>query len=180
MSDGFRLAQMIRQAGQTPQSQVTDIVFGVVTSVDPIKVSIEGREIGTALLIVGPWCQETHIKMPNFSIVPHRHDVLTQTTTSDTHTHSVPTIGSTGSYTHTHQVPAHNTELENIEITDVILWRGLQVGDAVMMFKFARGQKYYIERRVEHLTGFDITDEPTAHSAVVDDAFVDLDTLGGE
>ena len=32
---------------------------------------------------------------------------------------------------------------------DVLLWRGLRVGDQVMMLKVGRGQKYYILQRKE-------------------------------
>lgn len=35
---------------------------------------------------------------------------------------------------------------------DILLWRGLQVGDEVYMIKFSKGQKYYILQRKEGIT----------------------------
>lgn len=35
---------------------------------------------------------------------------------------------------------------------DILLWRGLQVGDEVYMIKFSKGQKYYVLQRKEGIT----------------------------
>ena len=118
MSDGHRLAQLIREAGKTPQNEVVDIVMGEVTSVNPLKVKVESRELTQSFLIVGALCKETRINSSAFNMPSHQH------TTSN---------GPTGA---TKTVP-----------TDVLLWRGLMVGDKVLMLKVGRGQKYYIIQR---------------------------------
>lgn len=112
MSDGHRLVQAMRQAGRTPQNEIVDIVTGEVTSVKPLRVKVENRELTESFLIVGALCKETHIGSDAFTIP----------TTSES--------------------PA-------VAPTDVILWRGLRVGDRVMMLKVGRGQKYYIMQREE-------------------------------
>ena len=106
MSDGHRLAKMMRDAGRTPQNEVVDIVEGEVTSVSPLKVKVDNRELTEAFLILGALCQETFI--PSDYII------------------------------------SVNSGIEKIR-----LWRGLNVGDKVMMIKLARGQKYYILQRRE-------------------------------
>lgn len=120
MSDGYRLAKMIREAGKTPQNEVVDIVIGEVTSVKPLKVSVENRELTESFLIVGALCKETTIDDLAFTISNHTHST---------------SYGTTGS---SKSVP-----------TKVVLWRGLRVGDRVFMLKVGKGQKYYIIQREE-------------------------------
>lgn len=92
MSDGHRLVQLMRQAGKQPQNEVVDIVTGQVTSVKPLRVKIENRELTESFLMVGALCQQTS------------------------------------------------------------MWRGLQIGDSVLMLKVGRGQKYYMLQREEGVT----------------------------
>lgn len=120
MSDGHKLAQMMRDAGKTPQNEVVDIVIGEVTSVKPLRVKVENRELSESFLIVGALCQETTINQLAFTIPEHVHQI-TNTTTE----------------------PSKSTP------TKVVLWRGLRVGDRVFMLKVSRGQKYYILQREE-------------------------------
>ena len=110
MSDGHRLVQAMRRAGQTPQNEIVDLVTGEVTSVSPLKVKVESRELTESFLILGALCKETHIYTDNIKL----------------HAGSVP-----------------SSEF------DLLLWRGLEVGDKVLMIKMARGQKYYILQREE-------------------------------
>ena len=121
MSDGHKLAQLMRQAGQQPQNEVVDIVIGEVTSTKPLKVKIENRELSETFLVVGALCQETSISQSAFTIPDHTH-YIGQTNTTE---------------------PSKSTP------TKVLLWRGLKVGDKVLMLKVGKGQKYYILQRVE-------------------------------
>lgn len=138
MSDGHRLAQMMRQAGATPQNEVVDIIVGTVTSVSPLKVKIDKREISETFLIVGALCKETAITAPEAFTIPE-------------HTHSVPAHGtqSGGDPSHSHSVNALTTGQGKSTPTKIILWRGLKVGDSVLMLKVAKGQKYFILQRLE-------------------------------
>lgn len=118
MSDGHRLAQLMREAGRTPQNELVDIVVGEVTSVEPLKIKVENRELTETFLILGALCKETRISGEAFTIPSHTHAIA-------------------GSESE----PAHSTP------TDVLLWRGLIVGDRVLMLKVGRGQKYFIMQR---------------------------------
>ena len=125
MGDGHRLAKMMREAGRTPQNEVVDIVEGEVTSVSPLKVKVDNRELTEAFLILGALCQET--------IIPRETD-------SDTYIFENP---------HGHIGVHGPTSKDNCDIYQIKLWRGLRVGDRVMMIKLGRGQKYYILQRKE-------------------------------
>ena len=125
MGDGHRLAQMMREAGRTPQNEVVDIVEGEVTSVSPLKVKVDNRELTEAFLILGALCQET---------------IITRTADSSTYIFENP---------HGHMGVHGATSEDNCGIYQIKLWRGLKFGDKVMMIKLGRGQKYYILQRKE-------------------------------
>lgn len=125
MGDGHRLAKMMREAGRTPQNEVVDIVEGEVTSVSPLKVKVDNRELTEAFLILGALCQET---------------IITRTAGSDTYIFENP---------HGHTGVHGATSEDNCGIYQIKLWRGLKVGDKVMMIKLGRGQKYYVLQRKE-------------------------------
>lgn len=140
MSDGHRLAQLMRKAGETPQNEVVDIVMGLVTSVSPLKVRVENRELTESFLILGALCKETHI----YTDYIKKHD----------HYHVIPAAatgmgGTEGA--HSHQISVRNTDpaTPHGDNYDIMLWRGLRVGDRVLMLKVGRGQKYYIMQREE-------------------------------
>lgn len=142
MSDGHRLTQLMRQAGQTPQNEIVDIVIGEVTSVKPLKVKVENRELTEAFLILGALCQETHIYTPYIKKFNHCHVIPTASTQP------------AGPGPHTHIIDERNTDPLTPQGNDfdIILWRGLRVGDKVLMLKVGRGQKYYIIQRQEGVT----------------------------
>lgn len=138
-SDGHRLVQAMRKAGKTPQNEIVDIVIGEVTSIKPLKVKVENRELTEAFLIVGALCQETHIYTDNIKKLNHRHvvpSVSTQSAGTQSHSHTI-------SNRDTDPVTPHGADY------DIMLWRGLKVGDKVLMLKVSRGQKYYIMQREE-------------------------------
>lgn len=139
MGDGHRLVQAMRRAGRTPQNEVVDIVIGEVTSIDPLRVKIENRELTESFLIVGAMCKETHIYTDNVKKLNHTHLIEALTTeTSNSHSHLI----------------SEHTTIPKVwpEEYDILLWRGLRVGDMVLMIKVGRGQKYYILQRQEGVT----------------------------
>lgn len=139
MSDGHRLAQLMREAGKTPQNEVVDIVIGEVTSVKPLKVKMENRELTEAFLIVGALCKETHINSSNIKNLDHKHPISSTSTNYG------------GSESHNHSISARETgsDISGGTDFDIMLWRGLEVGDRVLMLKVGRGQKYFIIQRQE-------------------------------
>ena len=141
MGDGHRLVSAMRRAAETPQNEVVDIVVGEVTSISPLKVKIETRELTESFLIVGELCKERHIYTPNIKKLGHHH-VISSASTEDA-----------GDPEHSHELKDVKTDSEALQGDfDILLWRGLNVGDKVLMLKVARGQKYYIMQRVEEVT----------------------------
>lgn len=138
MSDGHRLAQLMREAGKTPQNEIVDIVMGEVTSIRPLKVKMENRELTQSFLILGALCKETHIYTPNIKKLDHHH-IISATSTK-----------SAGTDSHSHSISEQDTgSAPKDGDYDIMLWRGLKVGDRVLMLKVGRGQKYYIMQREE-------------------------------
>ena len=154
MSDGHRLAQQMMRAGRTPQNQIVDMVIGEVTSVDPLKVKVDNRELTESFLIVGALCKETHIYNLNVEKLEHRHRVPQVTIAGgqlDPHSHTI-NERTTNTYNGADltDVDEHNRSHIYHDIDfDIMLWRGLEKGDKVYMIKMARGQKYYIMQREE-------------------------------
>ncbi len=144
MSDAHKLAQLMREAGKTPQNEIVDIVTGEVTSIKPLRVKIENRQLTESFLIVGALCKETRISRQAFTIPNHTH-TIPQSTTESSNVSGV----ETGTGSHSHEVPTITTDASKSVPTDVVLWRGLRVGDRVLMLKVGRGQKYYILQREE-------------------------------
>lgn len=142
MSDGHRLVQAMRRAGETPQNEVVDIVVGEVTSISPLKVKIETRELTEAFLIVGALCKETKVGADSMTKYQHNHSVPAAST------------GSASPGPHTHTIDARNTGSATLPPSNftITLWRGLKVGDRVLMLKVGKGQKYYIIQREEGVT----------------------------
>lgn len=90
---GEKLLQVIRSATQPAPETLSDMLFGEVTSIAPLKIKVDSRfEVGESFLILSPLCQA------------------------------------------------------------VGWWRGLQVGDSVLMIRFNHGQLYYVVQRKEGLT----------------------------
>ena len=144
MGDGHRLVQAMRKAGRTPQNEIVDIVIGEVTSISPLKVKIANTELTESFLIVGALCKETHISGSAFTIPQHTHTVPSHTTGQS----PVASVY-TDEGRHSHTVSEVESQPSKSIPEDVLLWRGLKVGDRVMMLKVARGQKYYIIQREE-------------------------------
>lgn len=52
MTDARRLIQVMQQAGKTPESDLTDVVMGVVESLDPLVVLIDKLRLTSTFLVV--------------------------------------------------------------------------------------------------------------------------------
>ncbi len=56
---GEALVKMMKQAAKQaiPDSSLTDLVSGVVTSINPLKIKVENKfEIGSNFLVLSPFC----------------------------------------------------------------------------------------------------------------------------
>ena len=111
-----------------------NFLFGVVTSVDPIKVKVEGYpELNKNQIILGELVREQKIKVPNKEKPKHKHKIKTLTTSTG------------GQDSHTHTIQGFETEEALEEIT---LREGLKKGDKVFIIQSNDKQLFYIMERI--------------------------------
>ena len=135
---GNKLIQTIQSMAKPPIGETTDLLFGEVTSVSPLKIKIDNRfEVDEQFLILSALVKETVIKIPEREENKHLH-VIPQHTTS-----------AAGEGPHTHTIPQMNTLSA---LPDILLWRGLIVGDKVRVLRVNQGQMFYVLEREEGVT----------------------------
>lgn len=140
MANAARLVRAMQRASAPSENDIVDIVVGTVTSVAPLKIKVDKLELTEAFLILGALCKPTTIKIPQRLENYHIHVV-------PAHSTDAATVGDLGSHTHT--IQPFNTEQA---LPDILLWRGLEVGDDVLMIRCCQGQKYYVLQRKEGIT----------------------------
>ena len=154
---GERIVNIMNQVRNEEKNDTTDLLFGIVTAVNPLKIKVENRfEITEEFLLLSAMCRQMTV-----SIFAHTHEITVQAV--GPHTHRTP-AGITGATAvgdhgfHTHTIPAaitdsngehSHTATEAEKLTSVTLWRGLQVNDKVRMLRVSKGQMYYVLEREE-------------------------------
>ena len=132
---GSKLVKIMQEAGKPPTGEVTDLLFGVVTSVSPLKIKIDNRfEVDEKFLILSALVKETVINIPEREENKHLH-VIPEHTTSPA-----------GDGPHTHTIPQMNTYSAS---PSILLWRDLIVGDKVRVLRVNQGQMFYVLEREE-------------------------------
>lgn len=127
------------------------LTFGKVTSTNPISVTIENRlSIGSRNIIISPFCVETKLN------ITHTHKTKSEGESAPIETSEafkeedkVTINGEEVSLKHTHtiNVAAPTPEIEEAFKEPITLWRGLNVGDTVIIMVSADQQTYYILQR---------------------------------
>ena len=139
-----RMLNIMKSQSKSNPATVCSLVWGTVTSIDPLAIQIDGKTtITEQFIILHSCCKESIIKIPTEEIVKHLHVVPLHTT--DTGGSQDP---------HTHNVQPFNTLMAMPEIR---LWRGLEVGDNVRMLRINEGQLYYVLERDEGIPWYDVT-----------------------
>lgn len=132
---GSKLINIMQNAGKMSTGETTDLLFGDVTSINPLKIKIDNRfEVDEKFLILSALVKETIIKIPKRDANTHKH-IIPQHTTSPA-----------GEGPHTHTIPEMST---NSVLPDILLWRGLKVGDKVRVLRVNAGQMFYVIEREE-------------------------------
>lgn len=136
---GEKLLQVMQNIAKAPLQDMTDLLIGVVSSIEPLKVNFEGRfELEEEFLILSPLVQEFKITLPEIPANEHYH-----------HTPAAAT-GSGGEDAHSHSIPIMQTSVA-YALPEITLWRGLKVGDVVRVLKVSQGQRFYIIDREGNL-----------------------------
>lgn len=123
---GERLAKMISEA-KTPDNELTDIIYGEVTSTSPLTIRIDGSgfEITREFIILSQMVRD--LTLFYFDTVTSSHSGLVQ--------------GATGNAV----LSTSNNELRR----SIQIFRNLQTGDRVRMIKAHKSQLYYVIERFE-------------------------------
>lgn len=146
MGDGTRLVKTI-QTISSRRATNGDFVMGKVIKLKPLIIQVGTVNLTENFLMLSPFCVETKINLNH----THQTSGSTKSTSLGSHTHNV-TINSSvyGSSSVDLGSHSHGVELESANGLGVVtLWRGLKVGDNVLMLKGANGQKYYVLQRQE-------------------------------
>lgn len=138
MSDSSRFIKSMKKVSETDENKKVDMVVGEVISVSPLKIKLGKLELTETFLVVGAMCQRTVIKIPERVENNHKHTILE---------HSTQTGGT--SEPHVHVISQLLTEEA---LPDILLWRGLAVGDKVYMIRMSEGQQYFVIQRKEGIT----------------------------
>lgn len=136
MSENTAGARIVKTVTRTVSTYVpaaqTDLVFATVIGVKPMTIKLEdGSIIPETFIVLSPLAQEFRIN------TLHKHKY--SGTTSDTATYSDVTERAGAGF------PIEDSG-------DLLVWRGLNIGDRVIVLKTSGGQKYYILHRKEGLT----------------------------
>jgi len=144
---GNKLVKIMQDAGKPSSSESTDLLFGEVTSVSPLKIKIDNRfEVGEEFLILSALVKETVINIPAID-VSYREDKQ--------HSHVIPATvtlsvdSNNNPVHHDHKIAPWKTELA---LPSIRLWRGLIVGDKVRVLRVNQGQMFYVLEREEGIT----------------------------
>lgn len=134
---GNKLIQTIQSMAKPPIGETTDLLFGEVTSVSPLKIQVDNRfEVDEQFLILSALVKETIIDIPSFESSTHAH-IIPETTTQSIDSNNQPTG-------HDHKIAAWTSQSA---LPSIMLWRGLIVGDKVRLLRVNNGQMFYIIER---------------------------------
>lgn len=131
-----KIIKVIQNAGKLSSSEIPDLLYGEVLEIDPLKIKIDNRfEIDETFLILSNFVKEKKI-------------ILSNEDEEDGHLHIIEPFEtqSAGDPIHTHVIPQTKTSRE---LTEIILWRGLEIGDIVRILRINKGQMFYVLEREE-------------------------------
>lgn len=129
---GERLAQKITKLVNNSKS---NFLYGTVTSIDPIKIKVDGLpELNKNQIILSDNVKEKIIKIPSSKNPGHTH--IIQSLTTDP----------AGQDSHTHTIQNFETDKALLEIT---LREGLKIGDKVFIIQSNDNQLFYVSEVVK-------------------------------
>jgi hypothetical protein len=146
---------IVNVSSQYASSVQASVCYGQVTSLDPLRIKIqevdrESLELGDGFLVLSEFCKDKWIELPkhggddkgNQSHVHDESEELINVTavTASGEAVSFSPGGTTLTLRHKHTI--HDA------LPKILLWRGLKVGDDVIMLKLPP-KKFFVLQRVE-------------------------------
>ncbi|MEG0297629.1 MAG: DUF2577 family protein [Clostridium sp.] len=142
---GEKLVKLIQQGarGAIPPTSLTDLTYGTVTDISPIKISIEDRfEVDSSCLLLSPFCYEKKLTV---EVPAHTHTVTINDHNVSKHKHKLDDetkeTQENDDVTLKHSSNISEGKKTNIQI---VVWEGLKVGDKVSLLRVSEGQKFYV------------------------------------
>ena len=148
MTDAEFIIKIVRDISkQAAKSVEASFVVGKVTGVNPLKVRIgDSYEIDEDFMFVGSLCRRNVIKNPTNESVSHLHKIEATTKSAMTGIScSKGTITDTG---HTHDIKIET----KTALPQMLLWRGVRVGDTVIAMRVQGSSMHYIFDRIGGLS----------------------------
>lgn len=117
MSSATRLLNSIKS---TNVDTISEVMFGTVTSINPLKIEIEGlQELPESFFVLTPFCFDNKITFGTLSSDnPVTHTPSTIDSSNDIHSHTI------------------------------MVWKGLSVNDKVVLTSHNKGQKFIVHCKV--------------------------------
>lgn len=130
----------MQAATQQAESYAADICVGRVTSVSPLKVKIQnGLELTDDFLTLTSHCKETWINIPKHDEYEHSHEIDAETEYALAGVQGQATEPAIG---HKHKIKITT----KTALPKILLWRGLQVDDHVLLLKLPPYNFIVLER----------------------------------
>ncbi len=139
-------ARMVETFRKTTKSPGGGLGFGSVVSVNPLRISVDNRlTVGEDHIILSPFCVETKINLKHSHTASSSSSGPQETDSAFQESDKIKLIsGEDISLKHKHNLPASSLNIEPAFSEPVTLWKGLAVGDSVLLIKSNDGQLYYV------------------------------------
>lgn len=168
MPAGDKLVRVMQQAAKkaNPKTNTTDLLYGVVQSVNPLVVLVDNRlSLTEEFLILSPFCYKTGF---DINVEAHSHGISVETISITDHAHKSPDVsvpdhthkiedkestpagkivltgnktGSAGGFSTTPRAKCGEAGAHKIHVS---LWGDLEVADKLVMLRVAEGQAYMV------------------------------------
>lgn len=143
---GEALLEVMRNSAVSaiPPEVRTDLIYGNITSISPIRVSIENRfEVDESMLILSPWCYDKTI---TFTVPSHAHTASATELEVPAHKHTLvdEPEKKTSEVASVSLSPSVSIRANESEQVSLKVWDGIGVGDKVVLLRVASGQQYIV------------------------------------
>ena len=142
---------LVRIMNETAQKAAKDrepsVCVGTVTGVNPLRVKIgDAYEIDESFMRIGALCRRNVIKIPTNESVKHLHEINAETENAMTGI----TFAGSGTLTEPPTGHKHNIKIKTeTALPEILVWRGVRVGDSVLVIRFQGGSLHYIMERLD-------------------------------
>lgn len=168
MPAGDKLVSTMLSAARkaTPETNTTDLLYGVVQSINPLVVLVDNRlSLTEDFLILSPFCYKAAF---DIEVEAHSHGITVSKVSVEDHAHSSPDVvaaahkhkvedkdsteagainlkgnktGEAGGFSVTPTATCSQAGGHKIHVT---LWEDLDVADKLVLLRVAKGQAYMI------------------------------------